>query len=179
MRAGFSRSVSVLLLCLMASADASAQMPSSLDSLKSCAKIDDRNTRHDCYDTWGPRVLEEESGIANGMASTKQAVVGPAKATVENDTIAASKVDNIGGAKFQPKSDPLAGLTTSRITSCKQGVDGRWHFFFENGQVWKQVNDSRLVFKGCDVLATISKDGFGYRLAIDGRKRKIRVTRRK
>jgi len=88
--------------------------------------------------------------------------------------------EDIGGGQFdtRPKREELSrGL----VVSCKKSLDKKWFFIFESGQVWKQVNadNRRYNYKGCNFKVTVKKDGFGYKMQIDGQDREIRIKRYK
>ena len=88
--------------------------------------------------------------------------------------------EDIGGGKFEtgPRQEELnRGL----VVSCKKSLDKKWFFIFDNGQVWKQVNadNRRYNYKGCNFYVTVKKDGFGYKMQIDGKGREIRIKRHK
>jgi len=69
--------------------------------------------------------------------------------------------------------------TSLTITSCRQAYDNKWFFFFDNGQVWKQIDTSRRRFGDCNFTAILIKDGLGHKLQIEGDKRKFRITRKR
>ena len=154
----------ILLLTVFASSSA-AQSVDTVEELKICASIADQEARLACFDELGERVLREESAVEE---TTHDEVAEPEAATATTTDV-------------QPLPDELGSSKTARytglITSCKKGHYGDWYFFFDNGQVWKEVNDRRLRFKDCNFNATITKDGFGYKMRIDGEKKTIRVRR--
>ena len=77
--------------------------------------------------------------------------------------------------KSRPKSEPT--IVQGRVTGCQKDASNRWYFVFDNGQVWKQRSDDRLSFRECDFWVTITKDFFGYKMQIDGEKKRIRIGR--
>ena len=157
-----------------------------------CAKMTDRDARLACYDELGKSVLDEESAaeqtpqevgvetVAAGASAVTEAT-GPTIATApeEGATDIPSLPDNLGGTSFERGSEEGAFKHRGLVTSCQIGADGRWFFFFENGQIWKQSNRSRQRFKECHFFVTITRDGFGYKMQIDGKTSKIRVARKK
>jgi len=115
------------------------------------------------------------------------AVPGPVKETARQESTAAtgaaapaSLPEDLGGGDFaeQPEPEPQGAL--GHVTSCKKGPDAKYYFFFEGGQVWKQVNleRPRLRLDGCDFDAVITQDLFGYKMKIEGREDVIRVSRK-
>ena len=88
--------------------------------------------------------------------------------------------DELGGEEYEKKPDPEDIDNQGLITGCKKGPDKKWYFYFENGQVWKQIDDRRFSLKeDCRMLATITKDIFGYKMEVEGLKGKTRISRRK
>jgi len=177
--------VSSLVFAPVASADSSGVVT----ELKTCARIVERDARVDCYEALGRRVLEGEGSEQVSVVAEQVAEpVKPADAVV-TATVAASAAapsgnvemdDHMGGYKFEEKpSDHPDNAIHAKVTLCQQDRDKVWFFKFENGQVWKQVDRVRLNFQGCDFPVTILKDGFGYKMQIEGSERQIRISRQK
>ena len=135
------------------------------EELKVCAGITDKDARLACFDNLGERVLQAEPA---DKAPTQEETAQPEVETASTTGVQPLPED-LGGSK----DIQYAGL----ITSCKQGHYGDWYFFFDNGQVWKEVSNRNLRFKECNFNATITRDAFGYKMKIDGVKRNIRVRR--
>ena len=144
-----------------------AQSADTVEELKACARVTDQDARHACYDKLGERVLREEPAARKPADET----AGPPTAVTATATSAQSLPDELG----KPQDVEYVGT----ITSCRQGGRGDWYFFFDNGQVWKDVNKRTRRFKDCNFNATITRDGFGYKMQIDGSERTIRVKRHK
>ena len=66
---------------------------------------------------------------------------------------------------------------SATVTRCTERSDGRYVFYFSNGQVWRQSNDERMRFRDCNFDVTITKDFFGFKMQQDGEKRRIRIKR--
>ena len=90
---------------------------------------------------------------------------------------------SMGGYKFEEKPsdhpDNTDNTVFARVTLCQQDRDKVWFFKFDNGQVWKQVDRTRLSFQDCDFPVAILKDGFGYKMQIEGSEKQIRISRKK
>jgi len=156
----------LLFLCVACSAAAWARPPDPVEQLKTCAKTADRDARIACYEALGRQVLQAGANPATGAATaTAEAAATP------------TMRDDLGGGQFSDKAEPADDVNRGLLTSCKMGPTNRWYFYFDNGQVWKQVNNGRVHFDDCKRVATISKDWFGYTLEIEGRKGKIRIAR--
>lgn len=142
-----------------------AHSADTVEEIKACARMTDRDARFACFDALGKRVLREES--ANNKPTQEKLTQPEAETATTSDA--------------QPLPDELADLKTIKyvgfITSCKKGRSGYWYFTFDNGQVWREANKRNLRFKECSFSATITRDMFGYKMRIDGVRNKIRVRR--
>jgi len=160
--------------------------------LKSCARMSESNARTSCYEALGKRVIEDKSSPATtaetvpSPAESPEPAAGVAATATASSAVAPAPAsqpqmeDNMGGYKYAEKaSDHPDNDIHTRVVQCQQDRDKVWFFKFENGQVWKQVDRSRLNFKDCDFPVVVSKDGFGYKLQVEGEGRKIRISRRK
>lgn len=138
----------------------------------------DRDARLTCYDNLGEQVLASDQAAGNPAPKT-EVQAEPAKQPAVASTTP-SLPETIGGGAFEePKKKETISSSQGLITSCKKGPDKKWYFYFDNGQVWKQTNSDRHYFKTCEFVATITRDTFGYKMQIEGKKRKIRVSRKK
>ena len=150
MGSAFLIRLALALTCLMPGI---AQAADPVEELKACARVTDEKVRLACYDGLVQRLLRDESSVVPALP------------------------DDIGGADFEEEAQIPKKQDKGLVTSCKKGGDGRWYFYFENGQVWKEVNKRRLRFKDCNFIASVARDGFGYKMRIDGDERSIRVSR--
>jgi len=151
-----------------------------IEELKACAKTPNQDERIACYETLGKRMLEADAATAARRAEPVQSPPVAAEATVVASQASTPELkDDFGGERFAKETDPADAQNQGMITSCRYGRDDRWYFYFDNGQVWQQSNFGRLSFDECNFIATINKGLFGYKMKIDGRDGKIRVTRRK
>ena len=139
----------------------------SIADIKACAEVTDADARLACFDDLAERVQHEELSV------------DPASAVAAEELEEGSVPEHLGGADFEEQSDNFKTHHQGTITECQQGGDGRWYFRFSNGQVWRQSNLDRRRFKECSFLATISRDGFGYKMVIEvqGKQKTIRVSR--
>ncbi len=135
--------------------------------IRTCAGVTDDDARLACFDELAQRVQHEEPPVA------------PTAAAATEKPEEASLPEHLGGAEFEEQSENFETEHQGTITECQQGRDGRWYFEFSNGQVWKQSNLERQRFRECSMPATISRDGFGYKMAIEvkGKEKTIRVSR--
>jgi len=171
MRSWCAESILFLVLGFACTSASIAQSTDPLEEFKACAKIADRDTRFACFDNLGERVLQEESAVEK---PTPEIVAEPEAAATATD--AASLPDDLGGSSFGESKD---NQHTGLITSCQESHDGRLFFFFDNGQVWKQVRYDKLRLKECNFSVTIMQDAFGYKMQIDGEEKRIRISRKR
>ncbi|MFQ3248177.1 MAG: hypothetical protein ACI9SP_004838, partial [Arenicella sp.] len=124
--------------------------------IANCATIQKDATRLRCYDSLSTEMVKQKSE----------------KPELEQ------LPEDIGGGKFDT-SQREEELSRGLVVSCKKSLDKKWFFIFDNGQVWKQVNadNRRYNYKGCNFYVTVKKDGFGYKMQIDGKGREIRIKR--
>ena len=166
-----------------------------LENLKSCAQTQDQTTRIACYEELGQRVLSDEAGTIseggdphskvnqqttsdkNPNSQAAPSVADAGKADSSNTDSALP--NHIGGAKFSEQDGIETPTYRAFVKSCQQGVDKRWFYILENGQIWKQVDRRKIRHKQkkCGFHATISKGRFGFQLQVDGEERRISVNR--
>ena len=126
-------------------------------ALARCVSIDDAGQRLACYDE-----------IAGRVSSADEGDVTPAPISEDY------------GAEQLSQDNPARKVEKPvlvKVTSCRKDSHRRYYFYLENGQVWRQNDDDRLRFKECDFNATIVRDGFGYKLQVEGQKQRTRVKR--
>ena len=126
-------------------------------ALAQCVSIDDAEQRLACYD--------EIAGRASGVAES----TAPIAPITQDYGAEQLSNDNPDRKVEQP--------VLVKVTACRRDDRRRYYFYLENGQVWRQNDDDRLRFKDCEFNATIVRDGFGYKLQVEGQKRRTRVKR--
>ncbi len=169
--------VAILVPCTN-SAFARPQEP--LEELKACARTSERDARVACYEELGQRLLAQEAATTSTGSTVSASTQAASAAATVAVTSTPQLSDELGGEEYKKEPDAEDNDNQGLITGCKKGPDKKWYFSFENGQVWKQNNDRRLSLKeDCKMLATISKDFFGYKMEVEGLKGKIRISRRK
>jgi len=171
--------LSTFIACLSFAAISNAESPDPIDELKACAKTTNPDERIACFEALGKRMLEAEAATTAMKAQPVQMAPIAAEAAVAAQASTPELKDDLGGERFAKETDPANAQNQGLITSCKYGRDDRWYFYFDNGQIWQQSNFGRLSFDECNFIATINKGLLGYKMKIDGRDAKIRVTRRK
>jgi hypothetical protein len=171
--------VSILIVCLSFAAISNAESSDPVDEMKTCAKTANPDERIACYEALGKRMLEADAATTTMKAQPVQTAPIAADAAVAAQASTPELKDDLGGERFAKETDPAEAQNQGLITSCRYGRDDRWYFYFDNGQVWRQSNFGRLSVDECNFIATINKGLFGYKMKIDGRDGKIRVSRRK
>lgn len=164
-----------------------------------CSRIDDSSARLTCYDAFTgrespvapkssgapiPTSAPKPSGAPNPSSAPKpSSAANPPTAPPPADTPSESQpeksLDDID-AETRPGaySKKVEELTVrGTVTQCGKDAYKKYLFYFENGQVWKQVGSKRLYFKECSFGVTITQDIFGYKMQPDGKKGQIRISR--
>lgn len=132
-------------------------------SLQRCGAIEDPEARLRCYDE-----------VANS-AGTPQAPPDIEKPRKEPSPQAEAPAEP-PAAPQAPADDEGKETFTADVTRCDKGHDGRYYFFFSNGQVWKQVKASRKSYKDCSFTVTVTRDWFGYKMQRDSEERPVRIS---
>ncbi len=135
-----------------------------------CAELENAEARLACYDEVARRsappkpATEATAEVSTGAVSRSE----PLPLTEE---VGAEQLDSRVGPEREPAS------FQGRVIECRQDASKKWYFYFDNGQVWKQRANARLTNRDCDFEVTITKDGFGYKMQIEGETKNIRVGR--
>jgi len=118
-----------------------------------CASISDTDKRLACYDKLAPKPTTDEP-------------VAPITADYGAEQL---ETDDENRKTAEP--------VMATITSCPKSASGKYLLYLDNGQVWKQKNNERLRLKKCNFRAELMRDGFGYKMEIEGGAWRMRVTR--
>ncbi|MFT6271006.1 MAG: hypothetical protein ACJAVV_003845 [Alphaproteobacteria bacterium] len=157
----FTKQAGTLLVLLFAVAAPSLSnaQESAKDGLQRCGLIDDASARLTCYDKLGGRK----------NAAALQVIEQPALA---KDDLSLEPLKARSEQKTKPDSEIV------KVTKCiRSGGNKKYTFYLEGGQVWKQVSDKRLDFNDCNFSASIRKDFFGFKMQLEGSKKRFRVSR--
>lgn len=159
---------------------ANTQIDDPLEEIKVCARIGSTAKRVECYETLGQRALQAEAASVDPAGQSGMPPPGPAEAA-ETPVAAAQTVgkmtDDLGGPEFEKRAGKAMPTFAGVVTSCKKGAYGKYYFYFDNGQIWKQSGAERLRFRECRFNVTIAKDFGGYVMRIEGRKGRVRIAR--
>jgi len=158
-----------------------------------CRSIQDDAARLACYDRQGgstgidaDRVApaREEKAPAAESESPKTAEPPPAPDAAATAPVAAAAAqeltDEIGREDLNGPEGAEEKLSVrGRVTSCRKDLAGKYVFYFDNGQVWRQKDNVRLRWRDCAFDVTISEDFFGYKMQPDGEQKTVRIAREK
>ena len=154
----------IILALLVAGTNAHADNLS--DRIRECKAIGEDAARLECYDG----LVTAEVSAAPAAPVTEVASPPPAPASLGVETM--RQKDRTGDAAEKVE-------VSATVTRCGENADGRYVFYFSNGQVWKQSKDDRVYFRDCNFDVTITKDFFGYKMQQAGENRRIRIKRLK
>lgn len=158
------------LVALLGAAICRAQQPNPLPDLARCAAITTDAARLACFDA-----LARELGLQNG---TERAAVTPDEDESSDVLMRADNEDAFGAELLGARGARGPDEIESRLIGEFTGWRGNTTFSLENGQVWRQAEEGRLVFRADAPLVTIRRAAFGtYRLSVEGVNRAVRVRR--
>jgi hypothetical protein len=151
----------------------------SMQQLNNCREIAATEERLACYDSVG-----EATAIAETPAETPVEI--PAEtpevpAAVATVTVAAAAIDAQTDPEPDPESAPeqaddfgfpkaIEDLTTiqANVVRCGEASNRKYYFYLDNGQVWQYLGNRSLRYRSCDSPVTITEDGMGYALQMEG-----------
>jgi hypothetical protein len=129
--------------------------------LGDCAAIERDVERLACYDALARRTTADEPPIAPATASES-----------------AAAIDAFGSELIESDDIDTPQEIRSRLIGEFAGWRGNTEFRLENGQVWRQAEEGRLVYEADAPLVTIRRGAFNsYRLSVEGVNRTVRVRR--
>lgn len=157
-------------------------------SLESCAAIEHPVERLACYDTLAGR-LPADTASASGTTTSVVDPVAPTADVIVPDVPAVTPT--VPAVEPTPDAEAIFGLEHKqkpeeerpdelrlKWTKKKKDALGKWVIFLENGQVWRQTDTSRFIFKNSEQWVVVSRGFMGSHFMGEpkGRKR-IRVKR--
>jgi len=166
--------LSVAFACLgLAAVRGVAQTTVELAALERCASITSDAARLACYDA--------VTDVARGMAAPAAPPAASAASTGESaraEAAASPGVEAFGVEQVEDRAVEMLDEIHSRLVGEFSGWRGNTVFRLENGQVWRQSDNGRLVFQADAPLVTIRRGAFGtYRLSVEGVNSAVRVRR--
>lgn len=141
-------------------------------ALSACSRIVDDTDRLACFD--------EAMVTLQGTEYRAEELPTDPAADAEVETQEYMPLTDDIGRETVDQSDDTDSLDVEvrgRVVRCETDVYGKYYFYFDNGQVWKQNDGRRLTLTECDYEVAISKDFFGYKMQPVGQRRKLRISR--
>ncbi len=167
-----NRTARIGIACLTAvllNAQAIIALAQSTDIAR-CAEIETDAARLACFDA-----LARELGQAN---VAERAAPEPTDNLTDNATPRTENEDAFGAELIGSRETLGPDEIQSRLVGEFAGWHGNTTFTLENGQIWRQAEEGRLVFRSDAPLITIRRGAFGtYRLTVEGVNRSVRVRR--
>ena len=148
----------------------------ALTSLQRCASIAADAARLACYDavTEVARRTSSNAPVATPTADSR----GQLEGAPDSSPATSAGVDAFGSEQVDDPEISIPDEIQSRLVGEFSGWRGNTVFRLENGQVWRQSDDGRLVFQADAPLVTIRRGAFGtYRLSAEGVNSAVRVRR--
>lgn len=135
-----------------------------------CAQIETDTVRLACFDALA-RELEQPNVAERAAPELTENSTDSATTQTENE--------EAFGAELLDGREALGpDEIQSRLVGEFAGWRGNTTFTLENGQIWRQAEEGRLVFRSDAPLITIRRGAFGtYRLTVEGVNRSVRVRR--
>lgn len=163
----YFRPVGIVTFGLVMAVISAASFAADAEALQACQSIEDDDARLACFDAalaQKPVPAAEPPPAVPPAPSAKPA----AQPGTLSDEIGRETVEDIEKEELSVRG---------RVTKCVEGRSGRYVFYFDNGQVWRQRGSANVRWKECAFDVTISEDPFGYVMYRDGEKRKVRIER--
>ncbi len=170
-----ARTSGLMLAMLLA---ATAQADDLREELQRCAELENEQVRLACYDALA-RISAETVSEAHsedaGAAAPPETPEAAASPEPEQDS-GKSLTDRFFG--MLPGSDDGDNKIESRVVGEIEGLRRGKRFELENGQVWRQVDDTNRNYSATNPKVEI-KEGFmnSYRMRLEGINARIRVRR--
>lgn len=192
----FAFAFALILFCqfIPAIGIAGAQSPaasSSLQDFLACQEIKKRKARYKCYDALeradAPATVPPAAAMPSATAAPPTAAAAPVSAppaaAVPQATTASPVMDEAAerrdfGLPESKRERKGPETLMVHIVSATLGQSGKWTFRTSDGQIWRQTNAKRVVFRSQSFQAEISRaplSGFYFRPA--DQKLRLRVKR--
>jgi len=181
------------MLLMMSSVTFAAEIDAT--AILKCQAMQDDASRLVCYDSLNsPTTPATEQSATDPAPAEPPAVILPPAATApakEVDSPAevspiageaavaepAALSDEIGKESLRSDAKKEKPIVRGHVISCREDATGRYLFYFDNGQIWQQKDNTVIRWKECAFEVTIFKDFFGYKMIPDGEKKRVRISR--
>lgn len=158
------------------------------DALAACQLLEDSDERLACYDKVlkprdvppaAPVAAEPEAKAAPEPQATAPNPEPMAEPAAEQGIPASSTkaLDDEVGKESVSNEERDSLAARGKLVKCQRGRSGKYVFWFDNGQIWRQKGNVTPNWKDCSFEVTVSKDVFGYTMIRDGESKKIRIER--
>jgi hypothetical protein len=131
-----------------------------------CANIEDADQRHSCFDALAPE-LKRLGGTPAAKAPAPTVQAAPAQSPLTAPVLSTAESKAARAGKEKNEVDRIS----QGVKTISTGGDGKYRFTLENGQVWRQLDSTKLRNLGDGPWkAEIRKAALGsFLLAIDER----------
>lgn len=152
---------------------------------RDCRDIEDNAKRLACYDRLStpspvqveePRAQEAPAPVPEAVPKANSETPPAVAAPVAKERATPVLDDDVGSERLD-RDEPEAVAVVGHVSSCGEGPRGKYHFYFDNGQVWQQRDNKAVRWSECDFDVSIEKDFFGYKMTPQGEQRSIRISR--
>lgn len=155
------------------------------EQLLTCSKLSKNAERLECYDRMAAAAEAPHSGRSSFAPENKNSEFSDNRNNNRLETERKlsdgreSEIDTFGIAiDSSSTSASKIKFIRSRIVGEFIGWSGSSEFVLENGQVWRQADSTKAVYRAVSPEVTITRHLFGsYRLAVQGLNQTVRVKR--
>ena len=182
-RVSIARRLSAAVPLLIALPMASPAEDIVAPDFRACGRIIEASERLACYDAISREHDEEQATVPAALPATPEEP--QEEVADENDAVADPReqerfvplTHDIGDGDLKRRKSEEPKTIRAQVTKCQLGATGKYYFYFDNGQVWRQTDDRRQEYVDCDFSVTIKKDMFGYKMQPEIEGRPIRIKR--
>ena len=148
-------------------------------AVDTCAAIGEDKKRLACFDKLSSAPETDNDPAIAEPADAPAGTAAAATASSAASKEAASKEEEsppILPRHYAGDGEEGKAVFNVRLTRCAQtSATGRQIYYFDNGEVWRQSNDSRKKIRNCDTAVTVEQDVFGYKMRVPSEGRSIRI----
>jgi hypothetical protein len=183
-----------------------ALLAASASAQQDCRSIEDDASRLACYDSLAlpPKPVEAPPSAKPAVAPpSAKPVEAPAQmktaepekpppaavpvedkvpamtvpAATETPVTEPAPLDDEVGKEALGRDEDKELVVRGTVVRCVEDATSKYLFYFDNGQIWKQKDNTKIRWQECAFDVTITKDVFGYKMVPDGETRKVRIGR--
>ncbi len=168
--------------CLPGGTAVAADNTAFMGQFQTCLKVGDPKERLACFDGLGA-TLEDSQGGDNGAEAVPETATGAGVPGAPNSAVDERATASVGEKYLKQSSvqEDRDGPSQFTLASAKKDSLGRWVFYFENGQIWRQAESGYFpVPANKPVSAVISSGALGsHTLRLGGAGKQTKVKRLK